>query len=101
MSISKHRVVSRIIATFLPFALCITLGLVVGIQGGLHNEAGIQFASGDALTTNGMQQGIRLYGALILLVVLSASALSTLAIVVSKMFPASHKTGRGLRLRKV
>jgi len=100
MPISKHRVVLRILATFLPFALCITLGVVVGIQGGLHNEAGIRFASGDVLATNGMQQGIRLYGALILLAMLSGSALSTLAIVVSKMFPASHKTDRRLRLRK-
>jgi hypothetical protein len=100
MSISKHRVVLRILATLLPFALCVIIGMVVGIQGGLHNEAGLQFRSADTLGMTGMHQGIRLYGALILLTTLSAAALSTLAIVVSRMFPASHKTAQGLRLRK-
>jgi hypothetical protein len=101
MSALRHRAVSRALAVLLPFALCISIGMVTGIQGGLHNEAASQYRSDHILAMNGIHQEIRLYGALILLITLSASALSILAIFVSGMFPASHKTTRGLRLRKV
>ena len=97
---TKHHTVGRAFAVVFPFALCLSIGIVVGMHGGLHNEAAAQYHSSELSAMNATRESIRLYGALVLLIVLSVSALTTLALFVSRMFPASHGHVLHLRLRK-
>jgi hypothetical protein len=91
MPLFKRRTAWRAFAVVLPFALCVTIGMVLGIHGGLHNEAAMQYRFTDVSAMNRIHEAIRLYGASVFLTVLSASALTTVALFVSRMFPASHK----------
>src|SRR6266567_874009 len=58
-----------------------------GVHGGLHNEAATAFHSSDWSRVIARRNEIRMYGAFVLLVTLSASALSTLALTLSGIFP--------------
>ena len=100
MLLFKRRTAWRGFAVVLPFALCISIGMLVGIHGGLHNEAAAHYRSDKLSTMNGIHGAIRLYGALVFLTILSASALTTVALFVTRMFPASHRTAPRLRSRK-
>ncbi|PYJ51740.1 MAG: hypothetical protein DME87_02240 [Verrucomicrobia bacterium] len=72
--------------------------MLVGIHGGLHNEAAAHYRSDELSAMNGIHGAIRLYGALVFLTILSASALTTVALFVCRMFPASHRTDLRLRI---
>jgi len=100
MPLFKRRTAWRGFAVVLPLALCISIGMLVGIHGGLHNEAAAHYRSDDLSAMNGIHGAIRLYGALVFLITLSASALTTIALFVSRMFPASHRTAPRLRSQK-
>jgi hypothetical protein len=82
----------------LPFLICVGIGVVVGFQGGLHNEAITAYYSSDWSRAIARQNEIRLYGAFVLLTTLSVSALVTLALFVGGIFPARRK--RNPRPRK-
>ena len=99
MPLLKRYGLRRALAIVLPFTLCITIGMVLGIHGGLHNEAAMQYRFTDVSPMNRTHEAIRLYGASVFLTVLSASALTTVALFVSRMFPASHEKALHL-LRK-
>ena len=96
----KRRTAWRVLAVVSPFALCVSIGMVAGIHGGLHNEAAAQYRSDDLSAMNGIHESVRLYGALVFLITLSASALTTVALFVSRMFPKCDRTALRLRLRK-
>ncbi|PYJ79845.1 MAG: hypothetical protein DME69_03120 [Verrucomicrobia bacterium] len=98
MPVFKRRTAWRGFAVVLPFALCISIGMLVGIHGGLHNEAAAHYRSDELSAMNGIHGAIRLYGALVFLTILSASALTTVALFVCRMFPASHRTDLRLRI---
>ena len=94
MSALKRRILWRGLAVVLPFALCITIGMVVGIGGGLHNEAAMQYYPNDISAPDSLHEAIRLYGALVFLPILSASALTTVALFVSGItFPGRRRPG--------
>jgi hypothetical protein len=71
--------------------MCVSIGVVVGFHGGLHNEAGMAYYSSDWSRVIARHNEIRLYGAFILLITLSVSALFTLALFVGGIFPARRK----------
>jgi len=96
----KRRTAWRVLAVVSPFVLCVSIGMVAGIHGGLHNEAAAQYRSDDLSAMNGIHESVRLYGALVFLITLSASALTTVALFVSRMFPTCDRTALRLRLRK-
>ena len=100
MPLFKRGTAWRGFAVVLPLALCTSIGMLVGVHGGLHNEAAAHYRSDDLSAMNGTHGAIRLYGALVFLTILSASALTTVALFVSRMFPASHRNVLRLRLRK-
>ncbi len=90
MPFSKRLAASRVLFVILPFVLCVSIGVVVGVHGGLHNEAATAFHSSDWSRVIARRNEIRMYGAFVLLVALSVSALSTLALTLSGIFPASR-----------
>jgi len=96
----KRRTAWRVLVVVSPFVLCVSIGMVAGIHRGLHNEAAAQYRSDDLSAMNGIHESVRLYGALVFLITLSASALATVALFVSRMFPKGNRTALRLRLRK-
>jgi hypothetical protein len=102
MPFSKRLAASRVLFVILPFVLCVSIGVVAGVHGGLHNEAGTAYHFSDWSRTIARQDEIRLYGAFVLLVTLSVSALSTLALSLSGIFPGSRrKQSRSLPIPKL
>ena len=71
--------------------MCVSIGVVVGFHGGLHNEAGMAYYSSDWSQAIARHNEIRLYGAFVLLTKLSVLALVTLALFVGGIFPARRK----------
>jgi hypothetical protein len=71
--------------------MCVSIGVVVGFHGGLHNEAGVAYYSRDWSRAIARHNDIRLYGAFVLPTTLSVSALVTLALFVGRIFPARRK----------
>jgi hypothetical protein len=75
----------------LALALCISIGILIGFHGGMHNEAGAIYDSSGGRHAIGGREEIRLYGAFVLLGILGVIALATLALFVGGIFPPRWK----------
>jgi hypothetical protein len=86
MQISKPALPSHGFWIVLAIAFCISLGMLIGFHGGLHNEAGAIHDSGGGRHAIAGREEIRLYGAFVLLGILGVTALATLARFVGGIF---------------
>ena len=86
MLFSKRLTASRVLFVILPFVICVSIGVVAGFHGGLHNEATTAYYSSDWSRAIARHNELRLYGAFVLLTTLSVSALVTLALFVGGIF---------------
>ena len=91
MPLSKRFAASRLLFVVLPFILCVSIGVAVGLHRGLHNKAGTAYYSSDWSRAIARHNELRLYGAFVLLTKLSVLALVTLALFVGGIFPARRK----------
>src|SRR5947208_7539809 len=78
------------------FAILFTMsiGILIGLHGGLHNEAGAIYHSSGGRHVIAGREEIRLYGAFVLLGILGVIALATLARFVGGIFPPRRKHHR-------
>jgi hypothetical protein len=91
MPYSNRLAAWRVLLVILPFIICVSIGVVVGFHGGLHNEAATAYHSSDWSPAIARRDEIRLYGAFVLLTTLSVLALFTLAVFIGGIFPARRK----------
>ena len=94
MQISKPALFSQGFWIVLAIAFCISLGILIGFHGGLHNEAGAIYDSSGGRHAIAGREEIRLYGAFVLLGILGVIALATLARFVGGIFPPRRKHHR-------
>ncbi|HEV2731174.1 MAG TPA: hypothetical protein VGV15_14170 [Terriglobales bacterium] len=94
MQTFKLAVASRGFWIVLAIAFCICIGILTGIHGGLHNEAGAIYDSSGGSRVITWREVIRLYGAFVLLGILGVTALVTLALSVGEIFPTRRKRNR-------
>ena len=95
MQTSKPALASRGFWIVLAIAFSISIGILIGLHGGLHNEAGAIYDS------SGGREEIRLYGAFVLLGILGVTALATLARFVGGIFLPRRKHHRSAPPSKV
>jgi hypothetical protein len=91
MRTSKPALASTGLRIILALAVCISIGVLIGFHGGLHNEAGAIYDSGVGKHAVAGKEEIRLYGAFVLLCILGLVALVTLALFVGGIFPPRRK----------
>jgi hypothetical protein len=94
MQTSKLASASTGLWTVLAVAFCISIGVLIGFHGGMHNEAGAIYDSGGRGRAIAGKEEIRLYGAFVLLGIVGVIALVTLALFVSGIFPPHRKHHR-------
>ena len=94
MQMSKPTLASIGLRIILALAVCISIGVLIGFHGGLHNEAGAIYGSGVGKHPVAGRQEIRLYGAFVLLGILGVIALATLARFVGGIFPPCRRHHR-------
>ena len=82
-------------------AFCISIGVLIGFHGGMHNEAGAIYRSGGWRYAIAGREEIRLYGAFVLLAIVGVIALVTLALFVGGIFPPHRKHHRSTQPSKV
>jgi len=85
----------------LALALCLSIGVLTGFHGGMHNEAGVIYDSSGARHAIPGKEEIRLYGAFVLLGIVGVIALATLALFVGGIFPPHRKHHRSASPSKV
>ena len=78
----------------LALAFCVGIGVLTGLHGGMHNEAGAIYDSSGGSHAIAGREEIRLYGAFVLLGILGVIALATLARFVGGIFPPRRKHHR-------
>src|SRR5947209_2475289 len=78
----------------LALAFCVSVGVLTGLHGGMHNEAGAIYDSSGGRHAIAGREAIRLYGAFVLLGILGVTALATLALFVGGIFPPRRKHHR-------
>ena len=91
MQISRPALASHAFWIILAIAFCISIGILIGLHGGLHNEAGAIYDSSGGRHPMAGREEIRLYGAFVLLGILGVIALATLARFVGGIFPPRRK----------
>jgi len=101
MRISKPPYRSRGFWIVLAVAFCISIGVLIGFHGGMHNEAGAIYHSGGWRYAIARREEIRLYGAFVLLAIVGVIALVTLALFVGGIFPPHRKHKRSAPPSKV
>src|SRR5213080_5151054 len=101
MKTSKPALASTGIRIILALAVCISIGVLIGFHGGLHNEAGAIYDSSSGRHAIAGKEEIRLYGAFVLLGILGVIALATLARFVGGIFPPRRKHHRPVPPSKV
>src|SRR5438309_10237705 len=101
MQISKPALASHGFWIVLAIAFCISIGILTGFHGGLHNEAAAIYDSSGGRHAIAGREEIRLYGAFVLLGIVGVIALATLALFVSGIFPPRRKHHRSAPLSKV
>ena len=101
MQTSKPALASTGLRIILALALCISIGVLIGLHGGLHNEAGVIYDSGGGRHAIAGREEIRLYGAFVLLSIVGVISLATLALFVSGIFPPHRKHHRSAGPSKV
>jgi hypothetical protein len=94
MQTSKPALASPGLWIILAIAFCISIGLLTGFHGGLHNEAGSIYHSSGGSRAIPRREIIRLYGAFVLLAILGVTALATLSLFVGGIFPLRRKHNR-------
>ena len=94
MQIAKPALSSHGFWIVLAIAFCISLGILIGFHGGLHNEAGAIYDSSGGRHAIAGREEIRLYGAFVLLGILGVTALATLARFVGGIFAPRRKHHR-------
>ena len=94
MQMSKPTLASIGLRIILALAVCISIGVLIGFHGGLHNEAGAIYDSSGGRHPMAGAEEIRLYGAFVLLGILGVIALATLARFVGGIFPPRRKHHR-------
>jgi len=94
MQISRPALASHGFWIILAIAFCISIGILIGLHGGLHNEAGALYDSSGGRHPMAGAEEIRLYGAFVLLGILGVIALATLARFVGGIFPPRRKHHR-------
>ena len=94
MQISRPALASHGFWIILAIAFCISIGILIGLHGGLHNEAGAIYDSSGGRHAIAGREEIRLYGAFVLLGILGVIALATLARFVGGIFPPRRKHHR-------
>ena len=94
MQMSKPTLASIGLRIILALAVCISIGVLIGFHGGLHNEAGAIYDSSGGRHPMAGREEIRLYGAFVLLGILGVIALATLARFVGGIFPPRRKHHR-------
>src|SRR5437762_12922323 len=87
MQMSKPALASHGFWIVLAIGFCISIGVVSGFHGGMHNEAGAIYDAAGARHAITGREGIRLYGAFVLLCILGVISLVTLALFVGGIFP--------------
>jgi uncharacterized membrane protein len=87
MKTSKPALASTGLRIILALALCISIGVLIGFHGGMHNEAGAIYDAAGARHAITGREEIRLYGAFVLLCILGVISLVTLALFVGGIFP--------------
>ena len=85
----------------LAIAFCISIGMLTGFHGGMHNEAGAIYDSSGGRHAIAGREEIRLYGAFVLLGIVGVIAVATLALFVSGIFPPRRKYHRSAPPSKV
>ncbi len=101
MEPSKPLFASRGFWIILALAFCISIGVLTGFHGGMHNEAGAIYDSSGGKYAIAGREEIRLYGAFVLLGIVGVIALATLALFVSGIFPPRRKHHRSAPPSKV
>ena len=101
MRISKPALASHGFWIVLAIAFCISIGILTGLHGGLHNEAGAIYDSIGGRHAIAGREEIRLYGAFVLLGIVGVIAVATLALFVSGIFPPRRKHHRSAPPSKV
>src|SRR5205085_12136028 len=94
MQISRPALASHGFWIILAIAFCISICVLIGLHGGLHNEAGAIYDSSGGRHAIAGREEIRLYGAFVVLGILGVIALSTLARFLVGIFPPSVKPHR-------
>ena len=94
MQISRPALASHGFWIILAIAFCISIGILIGLHGGLHNEAGAIYDSSGGRHPMAGREEIRLYCAFVLLGILGVIALVTLALFVGGIFPPRRKQHR-------
>jgi len=94
MQTFKRALGSRGFWIVLAIAFCISIGVLTGFHGGMHNEAGAIYDSGGGRHALAGKEEVRLYGAFVLLGIVGLVALATLALFVSEIFPPRRKHHR-------
>ena len=94
MQTPKPALASTGLRIILALAVCISIGVLIGFHGGLHNEAGAIYDSGVGKHAVAGKEEIRLYGAFVLLCILGTAivALSTVALFVGGDFSPRGET---------
>jgi len=101
MQISRPALASHGFWIILAIAFCISLGVLIGFHGGLHNEASAIYDSSGGRHAIAGREEIRLYGAFVLLGILGVTALATLARFVGGIFPRRRENRRSVRNQKL
>jgi len=101
MQISRPASASHGFWIILALALCISIGVLIGFHGGMHNEAGAIYDSSGGRHPIAGREEIRLYGAFVLLGILGVIALATLARFVGGIFLPRRKHHRPAPRSKV
>src|SRR6266550_9227652 len=100
MQISRPALASHGFWIVLAIAFCISIGMLTGFHGGMHNEAGAMYDSSGGRHAIAGGEEIRLYGAFVLLGIVGVIALATLALFVSEIFPPRRKDDHSARPSK-
>jgi hypothetical protein len=101
MQASKRGLASTGLWIFLALAFCVSIGVLTGLHGGMHNEAGAIYDSSGGRHAIAGREAVRLYGAFVLLGILGVTALVTLARSLGGIFPSRRKHNRSSEPSKV
>lgn len=97
MQTSKRALALTGLWIILALAFCISIGVLTGLHGGMHNEAGAIYDSSGGRHAIAGRDALRLYGAFVLLGILGVTALATLARSVGGIFPPRRKHHRSAK----
>ena len=101
MQTSKRALASTGLWIILALAFCISIGVLTGLHGGMHNEAGAIYNSSGGRHAIAGRDALRLYGAFVLLGILGVTALATLGRSVGGIFAPRRKHHGSVQPSKV